>query len=106
MLLHVTINVASVERALRFYGPILAALGSVPRFAEDNWAGWQPSIGERPLFVITCPFDDGDPMPGNGQMCALAADTRALVDRCHALALDLGGIDEGGPGLRTNFKTE
>jgi predicted lactoylglutathione lyase len=36
-------------------------------------------------------------------MCALAADTRALVDRCHALALDLGGTDEGGPGLRTQY---
>ena len=36
-------------------------------------------------------------------MSALAADTRVLVDRCHALALELGGIDEGAPGLRTQY---
>lgn len=36
-------------------------------------------------------------------MIALAADSRALVDQCHAMALDLGGNDEGGPGLRTRY---
>jgi catechol 2,3-dioxygenase-like lactoylglutathione lyase family enzyme len=91
MLSHVTIGVSDVERARRFYGPILAALGLVPRFAEDHWAGWQPLTSDRPLFIITRPFDDGDPSVGNGQMIALMAGTRALVDRCHAFALDLGG---------------
>jgi predicted lactoylglutathione lyase len=36
-------------------------------------------------------------------MIALLASSRALVDRCHALALELGGIDEGRPGLRPAY---
>lgn len=103
MLSHITIGVADVERARSFYGPIFAALGVVPRFADDRWAAWQSSKQDRPLFIVTQPFD-GDPASvGNGQMIALAADTRALVDQCHALAIDLGGKDEGPPGLRTQY---
>ena len=33
-------------------------------------------------------------------MVALQADSRAEVDRLHALALELGAADEGAPGLR------
>ena len=34
-------------------------------------------------------------------MVALAVDPRQTVDRLHARALDLGGSDEGAPGLRS-----
>lgn len=103
MLSHVTIGVADVERARVFYDPIFAALGWVPRFAEDRWAGWQPPREDRPLFILTRPFDDGRASAGNGQMIALAAASRALVNRCYALAIALGGADEGAPGLRVQY---
>lgn len=103
MLSHVTVGVKDVEQACRFYGPILDVLGLKPRFVEAGWAGWQPSNGERPLFIVTQPFDGQEPSVGNGQMIALLAGTRAMVDRCHALALDLGGADEGKPGPRAHY---
>jgi predicted lactoylglutathione lyase len=37
---------------------------------------------------------------GNGNMIALVVDQRAKVDSLHAKALELGGSDEGAPGLR------
>jgi predicted lactoylglutathione lyase len=33
-------------------------------------------------------------------MVAIAMDTRAKVDAFHAKALELGGSDEGAPGIR------
>ncbi|MDR6673780.1 putative lactoylglutathione lyase [Xanthomonas translucens] len=42
-------------------------------------------------------------MPGNGQMLALQAASRAQVDRCHALALAHGARCEGAPGLRAHY---
>jgi predicted lactoylglutathione lyase len=45
-------------------------------------------------------FDGDDATAGNGTMVALAAKDRAQVDAVHALALSLGGIDEGAPGPR------
>ncbi len=36
-------------------------------------------------------------------MTALTAPSRAVVDRCHALALAAGGTCEGPPGLRPHY---
>jgi len=103
MLSHVTVGVQDVERARRFYSPILRALGLEARFANAHWAGWQPSDGDRPLFIVTRPFNGEEATVGNGQMIALMADKRATVDQCHALALELGGIDAGQPGVRPHY---
>jgi len=103
MLSHVTVGVKDVEQACRFYSPILEALGMKPRFADAHWAGWQPSIGDRPLFIVTRPFDGEETTAGNGQMIALMADRRATVDRCHVLALQLGGTDAGKPDIRPHY---
>lgn len=37
---------------------------------------------------------------GNGVMAGISADSRETVDRIHRKALELGGTDEGKPGLR------
>ncbi|WP_157218710.1 VOC family protein [Flavisphingomonas formosensis] len=103
MLSHVTVGVKDVEQARRFYGPILKALGLKPRFADAHWAGWQPSLGDRPLFIVTRPFDGEEATVGNGQMIALMADKRATVDQCYALALQLGGTDAGQPDVRPHY---
>ena len=41
--------------------------------------------------------------PGNGQMIALLAPSREIVNRCHALAMVHGGSCEGPPGLRPHY---
>ena len=40
------------------------------------------------------------PTVGNGNMAAIVVDSRDKVDRLHARALELGGSDEGPPGVR------
>jgi catechol 2,3-dioxygenase-like lactoylglutathione lyase family enzyme len=103
MFSHTTLGVADADRARTFYGPLLAALGLVPKFADARWAGWKHPDADRPLFIVTRPFDGAPASSGNGQMTAFLAPSRALVDRCHTLALDHGGTDEGAPGLRSEY---
>lgn len=105
MLSHVVVSVTDFERALAFYRPLMDCLGHQARFYEPEvpWAGWQSAGGARPLFVIARPFDGQPHHPGNGQMTAFAADSRAAVDRAHALALQQGGRCEGPPGLRPHY---
>lgn len=105
MFSHVHLGVTDFDRALAFYTPVLAALGLRPRFVDraTPWAGWQPPQGERPLVLIGRPFDGATHAPGNGQMVAFSAATRAMVDDVHALALAVGGRDEGAPGLRPHY---
>ncbi|MEY4766015.1 MAG: hypothetical protein RI907_2688 [Pseudomonadota bacterium] len=105
MFSHVMVGVSDFDRALRFYQPVLDALGIAFRFMapERPWAGWQSSPDPRPLFLIGRPHDGQAHQPGNGQMVAFLATTRAQVDQVHALALQGGGRCEGPPGLRPEY---
>ena len=49
---------------------------------------------------MTTPHDKNAATAGNGNMVALVLDSRAKVDALYAKALELGGSDEGPPGLR------
>lgn len=103
MLSHVMVGVRDVQRAERFYGPVLDALGLVLKFSDERWAAWKPQDVDRPLFIVGKPFDREPATAGNGQMVAFSAPSRAIVDRCYSLALELGGKDEGKPGLRADY---
>ncbi|WP_424813995.1 VOC family protein [Roseococcus sp. YIM B11640] len=103
MISHIHLGVSDLGRAIAFHGPILAALGLVPKFRDESWAGWMTPGVPRPLFILGRPFDGAAPDPGNGTMLALLSPDRRTVDRCHALAMAAGGTDEGGPGLRPQY---
>lgn len=105
MISHIFIGTTDFNRSHAFYAPIMAALGLKQRFCDpkESWAAWQPGNGGRPLFVIGRPFDGAEHDAGNGQMVALMATTRAVVDQTHALAMARGGKDEGAPGLRPHY---
>ena len=102
---HVFVATNDFERALSFYRPLMALLGVAERFCDPSkpWAAWQSHPGPRPLLVLGRPFDGGAHAPGNGQMVALLAASRALVDQAHATALACGGVCEGPPGLRPQY---
>ena len=105
MFSHVFVGTNHFERALAFYRPLMESLGIRARFCEADkpWAGWQSSPDPRPLFLIGKPYDGRPHAPGNGQMVAFLAATRAAVDHAHAVALAQGGSDEGAPGLRPEY---
>jgi lactoylglutathione lyase len=102
---HVFISVSDFERALRFYGAVMGSLGVELRFCERErpWAGWHSAGGTRPFLVICKPFNGQPHNPGNGQMIAIAAASRAAVRASYQIALDNGGTCEGPPGLRPQY---
>jgi catechol 2,3-dioxygenase-like lactoylglutathione lyase family enzyme len=102
---HIYLGVADFERSFAFYSPLMAELGLQCKFSDPvkAWAGWVAPDAPRPLFLIGKPFDGAAAAPGNGQMVALLAPTRAAVERVHAIALAQGGQCEGAPGLRPQY---
>ena len=52
------------------------------------------------MFLIGKPYDQLAPQPGNGNMVAFLAVSRAMVDQAFSIALAHGGTSEGPPGLR------
>lgn len=97
MLAYATIGTMDLERAGLFYDALLAPLGAKRVRSFDRGIFY----GEQAMELgVLLPADGGDPAPGNGTMVALQAPSREVVDSVHALALELGGSDEGGPGIR------
>ena len=105
MFSHVFVGVSDFDRALRFYKPVLASLDIKLRFVDASrpWAGWQSSPEVRPLFLIGRPYDEAAHDPGNGQMVAFLAPTRAHVIGAYDIALVHGGTCEGPPRLRPQY---
>ncbi|MCC0057568.1 MAG: VOC family protein [Rhodobiaceae bacterium] len=86
-----------VEKAARFYEPLVEMLGAKRVHSFDRRIFY--GVTNYELAVVT-PHDGNIAAAGNGNMIALRAPSRQVVDAVHALALELGGSDEGGPVIR------
>ena len=102
MIGYVTLGTNDLERARRFYDALLGEIGATRKMEFPETGFTLYGTGERrPGIAVTRPYDGKAATVGNGNMTAIAADSRATVDRLHAKAIELGGTDEGAPGLRT-----
>jgi catechol 2,3-dioxygenase-like lactoylglutathione lyase family enzyme len=97
---YITLGTNDLERARTFYDALLAEMG-VKRLMDfgDRGYGWAASL-DKPMLCIFKPYDGRPATVGNGVMAGISADSRETVDRLHRKALELGGTDEGKPGLR------
>lgn len=105
MISHTCIGVNDFAQALVFYRGLMRILGLDSCFTDLTrpWAGWKDPDVARPLFVICAPFDGQPATAGNGAMLAFLANNRQVVDKAYAVAMALGGSDEGRPGLRPQY---
>ena len=99
MIGYVTLGTRDLARGAKFYDAIAAEMGVGRMMEMERFIAWGKPGGGAGIG-LTYPFDGQPASVGNGVMVALAAKDRAQVDRLHALALNLGGKDEGAPGDR------
>ena len=102
MIGYVTLGTNDIERAREFYDALLAEVGA-KRLMElpDTGFTLYGINWMTPGLAITRPYDGEGARPGNGNMAALVVESREMVGHLHARALELGGSDEGAPGLRS-----
>ena len=104
MLDHVGFAVADAERSKRFYEQALAPLGITlimsvtPEQTESGGTGHGFGSDGKPYFWI----GDNEGV-GEGTHIAFQAATRAEVEAFYRAALEAGGRDNGGPGLRPHY---
>ena len=100
MIGYVTLGTNDLPRATAFYDTLLAEIkvGRLMAFG-DRGHGWAAAM-DKPMLCVFKPYDGQPATVGNGVMVGLAVASRDEVDRLHAKALELGGKDEGAPGLR------
>lgn len=100
MIGYVTVGTSDMARSKAFYDALFAPLGAKRIMQiEERFVLWGVGKGQ-PAFGVAVPYDGQPQHRGNGLMTALHAGSRENVDRLHALALQLGGTDEGAPGDR------
>lgn len=100
MLHHISIGVRDLNRSAAFYDAALGALGF-----RRVWAG-KTSIGYglvdgQDLLLLNQKVDASP--PGPGFHLAFTAPSRAAVDAFHQAAVQVGGQDNGPPGLRPHY---
>ena len=100
MIGYVVLGTNDLPRAKSFYDTLLSEIG-VSRLMEfgNRGYGWAASM-DQPMLCIMTPYDGKPATVGNGVMAGISVASRDLVDQIHSKALELGGVDEGPPGLR------
>ena len=104
MIDHIGFAVRDAERSRAFYVAALAPIGMTlimsvtPEQTEAGGTAHGFGTAGNPFFWI----GDNEQV-GEGTHIAFAVQTRGEVDAFHAAALQAGGSDNGGPGLRPRY---
>ncbi len=99
MLGYCTIGVSDMDRAVAFYDALLGELGAQQLMGMDRIKLYGTDPGSA-MLAICIPYNEQPHDPGNGNMAALQAGSREIVQSAYAKALGLGASDEGAPGER------
>jgi catechol 2,3-dioxygenase-like lactoylglutathione lyase family enzyme len=103
MIDHVSVGVANLERAARFYEAALAALGLTRVVTRPATIGFGKAY---PEFWINLRSGMGPVPHESGSHICLRAKTTDEVDAFHAAAVSHGGISDGAPGLRPHDRVK
>lgn len=104
---HVSVGVTNMKRSKSFYDAALAPLGMTPVMPVEI-GGNLVGVGygddpRKPSFWIQLPINGRPASMGNGVHIAFHAETRAAVDAFFLSAMEQGGVEDGRPGLRTEY---
>ncbi len=103
---HVSIGVTNMKRSKAFYDAVLAPIGFAPIMPVEingQLVGVGYGADDAPRFWIQLPINGQPASQGNGFHSAFSAQTRAAVDAFYLAALEQGGVEDGRPGLRTEY---
>jgi len=103
MLHHVSVGVRDVERAAKFYDPVLKTLGYRRVMEFLPYAIGYGERGKGPEFWIGLPHNQQAATSGNGTHLGFQARNKAQVNAFHAAALAQGGSNNGEPGPRPDY---
>jgi catechol 2,3-dioxygenase-like lactoylglutathione lyase family enzyme len=103
MIDHVSVGVADLDRAARFYEAALATLGLTRLVTRAGTIGFGKSY---PEFWINLRKGMSSVSHESGTHICLRAKSIGEVDAFHAAALNNGGASDGAPGLRPHDRVK
>jgi catechol 2,3-dioxygenase-like lactoylglutathione lyase family enzyme len=100
MIAHLSIGVANLAVARRFYDAALLPLGYSCKYPSDDGAGYSAESADFWLNQTSSPVPAD---PKSGLHICFAAPSREAVDAFYAAGMVAGGKDNGKPGLRPDY---
>jgi len=101
MIGYVMLGTNDLDKARTYYDALLGELGAkrLMELEENGFTLYGIDMA-TPAIAITKPDKGQAGEHGNGNMIALQMQERGQDDRRYEKALEMGGSDEGAPGLR------
>ncbi|GAA0487283.1 VOC family protein [Parasphingorhabdus litoris] len=101
MIGYATLGTNNVEKAREYYDALLGEIGAkrLMELEEGGFTLYGTEMG-APSLAITQPYNGEAAVPGNGNMIAIPFEQRSQIDSFYNKAIELGGSDEGAPGVR------
>lgn len=87
-----------MQQAVKFYDSLFESSGINKVHSEGRMTLWSD---QDFMFAVAEPFDGNEATFGNGTMVGFALGSSSEVERLYKKALELGGVDEGKPGIRS-----
>lgn len=104
MFSYVMLGTNDLPRAIRFYDPLMELLGHPKAGRNEEGASWGTFSDNHNIgLCVGRPFNQQPAGVGNGTMVALNVRSIEHIRQLHALALNLGGADEGAPDHRPQY---
>ena len=104
MIGYVMFGTNNITESTAFYDSFFDKLGIIKVEIEKEFIGY--AIKKHPenvIFYLTKPYNNEKASFGNGTMIAFEASSNMVVNDCHSIALKLGAVNEGSPGLREGY---
>ena len=98
----VMVGTNDLEKSSKFYDAILNHLEMKRVTVTERYIGYGFSEDDGAKFYITKPHNKENANAGNGTMVALSAESKEAVNKFHVTALEIGAVDEGAPGERSD----
>ena len=98
----VMIGTNDLSKATKFYDILLEVINLKRVITNDKYIGY--SSKEKPEdieFYVTNPVNKEKATYGNGTQISFVLKSKETVDKFYKLGIELGGKDEGAPGIRS-----
>lgn len=97
----VMVGTNDLDSSEKFYNKLLDTVGLEKIYNDKKCVGYgQKNSSEEVEFYITMPANEKAATFGNGTQVSFLTNTRAEVDKFHAIGLENGGKSEELPGPR------
>ena len=98
----VMVGTNNLNRAISFYDILLETINLKRSVTNEKYAGYSSKDKPKDIeFYITNPVNKEKASFGNGTQISFVVNSKETVNKFYNTGIELGGKDEGTPGIRS-----